>query len=312
MIENTYPLVSVMVISYNSEKTIEETLDSIYDQTYKNIELVISDDSSTDNTVPICRKWIENHGDRFVEVTLLESANNRGIPFNYNKAESACTGIWIKNINADDYLLPDCISSFVNFVSVNPDAKFVFSGIKTIGGKERDRNYYESAFNERNREMNNMTVEQQYALVTHGSTPPAPCCFYNRQRAIELGVKSDERILSFEDWPKWIDVLKKGERFYFIDKELVVFRIGGISTSDTWKTMKSFKSRRQTYFYHIFDSEYRENPQKALDAVIEYECGLYESLRRESDYIEKITGGKLVKTLRSFLSPIFRNKKRNE
>lgn len=52
------PLVSVIVITYNSAKYVLETLESIRVQSYQNIELIISDDCSKDNTIDICRNWI--------------------------------------------------------------------------------------------------------------------------------------------------------------------------------------------------------------------------------------------------------------
>lgn len=53
------PLVSVIVITYNSSKYVLETLNSVAAQTYDNIELIISDDCSVDNTVEICRNWLK-------------------------------------------------------------------------------------------------------------------------------------------------------------------------------------------------------------------------------------------------------------
>ena len=58
------PLVSVVVITYNSCKYVRETLESAKMQTYRNIELIVTDDGSTDATVDICRKWLEANGDR--------------------------------------------------------------------------------------------------------------------------------------------------------------------------------------------------------------------------------------------------------
>lgn len=65
------PLVSVSVITYNSAKTVIETLDSIKAQTYQNIELIVSDDCSTDNTVEICRDWLTKNEKRFVRMELI-------------------------------------------------------------------------------------------------------------------------------------------------------------------------------------------------------------------------------------------------
>ena len=61
------PLVSIVVITYNSSKYVLDTLQSVYNQTYKNLELIISDDCSSDNTVAIVEKWLIDNGNRFVE-----------------------------------------------------------------------------------------------------------------------------------------------------------------------------------------------------------------------------------------------------
>ena len=58
-------LVSVCVITYNSEITVLETLDSIYAQTYPRLELIISDDCSSDQTVDICQKWLSKYKNSF-------------------------------------------------------------------------------------------------------------------------------------------------------------------------------------------------------------------------------------------------------
>lgn len=64
-------LVSVVVITYNSEKYILETLESIKTQSYKNLELIISDDCSKDDTVMICRDWLDKEGERFIRTKLI-------------------------------------------------------------------------------------------------------------------------------------------------------------------------------------------------------------------------------------------------
>ena len=83
---NNSPLVSVCIITYNSSNFILDTLESVKVQTYKDIELIISDDGSKDNTVEVCRKWLMLNKKRFVNIVLLVSEQNLGISANYNRA----------------------------------------------------------------------------------------------------------------------------------------------------------------------------------------------------------------------------------
>lgn len=109
------PLVSILVISYNSSRFILETLDSAFSQSYKNVELVVSDDGSSDNTVEIVKKWMQDHRSRFVRCVVLESPHNTGIPANCNRAVKAARGEWIRIIAGDDLLTKDGIMLQIAF-----------------------------------------------------------------------------------------------------------------------------------------------------------------------------------------------------
>ena len=89
------PLVSIVVITYNSEKYILETLESAKTQTYRNLELIISDDCSTDRTVQVCQHWLEINRDFFINSKLIESPKNTGIPSNVNRGVNKAEGKWI-------------------------------------------------------------------------------------------------------------------------------------------------------------------------------------------------------------------------
>ena len=128
--EDYNPLVSVGVLTYNSSKTVLETLESIKAQTYQNIELIISDDASKDNTVEICKEWVEKNKDRFVRCEILTVPENTGIPANVNRRIAASRGEWSKGIAADDALLPDCIENFINYVKEHPEAEIIFAKAK--------------------------------------------------------------------------------------------------------------------------------------------------------------------------------------
>lgn len=112
------PLVSIVIITYNQSKYILETLESTRFQTYHNIELIISDDYSTDNTISICKDWLQKNKDRFINVKLVVPHKNTGTAINCNRGVNASTGKWIKLLAGDDKLPPESINDFVNFVTI--------------------------------------------------------------------------------------------------------------------------------------------------------------------------------------------------
>ena len=285
----TQPLVSVPVITYNSSKYVLETLESIKAQTYQNIELIISDDCSTDNTVEICREWIEQNKSRFIRTVLLEAPINTGISANCNRAEAVCQGEWVKPIAGDDILMPECIEKCTNYVNNHPDTVYLFGKVSTFGSdanrcKKIEENFDYSFFS--------LSIEQQlHHLIYNCNCIPASTAFYNVQIVKSLQIFNDERIPLLEDWPKWINLLKAGVRFVFVDATFVKYRVGGIST--THFTNDYFRSKRLFFFYYQYPEMIQEEPNLCINTVVDYECDLY---RKEIE-LEEFRN----KVMRSFL-----------
>ena len=112
-------IISIVVISYNAEKLIEETLNSIKSQTYKNIELIITDDCSKDDTFNVAKKWCEENSIRFVNTICVQTIGNKGIPHNINNGIRYAQGKYIKVIAADDLLVDTFIQDMYNFCEEN-------------------------------------------------------------------------------------------------------------------------------------------------------------------------------------------------
>ena len=171
-ITSQHPLVSVAVIAYNSAEYILETLESIKAQTYDNIELIVSDDCSSDNTLDICRKWIDDNQTRFINVRIVESPTNPGQSGNYNRAFDACTGEWIKEIDGDDALMPDCISTYMQYAANHPDVQCIFSKIKCFGSAKKKCQSRELLFDY---DFFNLTPSEQInSLINNGNGLPGP------------------------------------------------------------------------------------------------------------------------------------------
>jgi len=98
------PLVSVAVATYNGSSFLREQLDSIYAQTYKNIEVVVCDDKSTDNTVDILEEYRQRYGLKY----YVNDRNLRVVK-NFEKAMGLCSGEYVALCDQDDVWLPDKI-----------------------------------------------------------------------------------------------------------------------------------------------------------------------------------------------------------
>lgn len=113
--------VSIACRCYNAEKTIAEAVDSVLTQTYKNWELIICDDNSTDSTQEI----IKNYNDP--RIKYYRNTKNIGVIGNLNKVISLCTGQYVSILDGDDYYFPNKLEVQVEYLNKNPDCGAVFS-----------------------------------------------------------------------------------------------------------------------------------------------------------------------------------------
>lgn len=116
------PLVSVIMLAYNAEKYIGLAIESILDQTYDNIELIIIEDDSRDNTFQI----IQNYKD--IRIKLVKNDFNRGITFSTNRGLELSTGKYIALLDDDDIAVKERLSLQVEYLENHED-------IDILGGR---------------------------------------------------------------------------------------------------------------------------------------------------------------------------------
>lgn len=221
------PLVSVIVCTYNSSKTIIETLESIKSQTYQNIELVISDDDSKDDSVRICESWAKDNKKRFKRIKIIKYSPNTGTSANMNRAYSETQGEWIKGIAADDKLLPNCISDYIAYLDDHPNACIIFSIVVGFGNMEAANKW---PFTNVKRFFDTFDTKQFRIILSTQNFLPAASVFLKKKVWEDLG-GYDESIPLLEDWPFWVKALKNGYCFDFFDKETVSYRFSELSVS---------------------------------------------------------------------------------
>ena len=283
---NNQPLVSVPVITYNSSKFVLETLESIKAQTYQNIELIISDDCSTDNTIELCQKWVEQNKDRFIRTQIITAETNTGVSANLNRAENVCRGEWVKTIAGDDILMPDCIDIYIKYILEHPDVVYIFGRVEVFGStKERNCFYAEKVFNYN---FFSLDSKMQYEQLMLGENCiPAPTCFYNRLHSKFLEVQNDEKVPMLEDWPRWIQLLEKGVKFHFVDKIVVGYRIHNNSLSTSLRMpIKTLESCILFDLYYRYPYWAKNNKIEAANRLAKSYVDMYkELLYFESQYI---------------------------
>lgn len=218
------PLVSVVVITYNSSSYILEGLESVKAQTYKNIELIISDDCSIDNTVEICQEWLDENKSYFRRVELVTTPKNTGVAGNLNRGIIAAHGEWIKGLSGDDKFLPFTIERYVDFVSNHPESEIIFGKLYIYGPDEtlvnKSRNHYENIFYPKIR----LNQKQQYRENLKSLFVPGPGLFYKKSLWRLIG-GFDERYQFCEEDPFMFKIYKSGRKVYFLEEEVYIYQV---------------------------------------------------------------------------------------
>lgn len=138
------PLVSVCIPAYNSSDYIEDTIRSILEQEYQNLELIVVDDKSSDDTVSIVKR-LQGTDSR---IKLFENEQNLGMSGNWSRCLSLCQGEFVKLICADDMIEPNAIKVEAQALMEHPTANLAESDTRLvdINGKTTGafKRYYKS------------------------------------------------------------------------------------------------------------------------------------------------------------------------
>lgn len=252
-IDSEYPLVSIVVVTYNSQSFIKETLDSIRNQSYAQLELIISDDKSSDSTIEICSQWLADYKSRFVKSKLLTSNENTGTSANLNRGIKASSGLWIKSIAGDDTLTMDCIKIFMDYAK---EGKFDFYVCKlnpfnnNLGLSVDLIDTYE-IFHKKAKEP----FEIKRKRIIHENIFPGPAYFYSRHLYNQVG-GYDERYKLMEEWPFIYNILLSGYDIRAIDDVLVNYRISNSSVCHSGKNVNyQFFLDNMSYFRDVILNE---------------------------------------------------------
>ncbi|MEA1886216.1 MAG: glycosyltransferase [Bacteroidota bacterium] len=219
------PLVSIVVVTYNSSRYVLETLESMKSQTYMNLELIISDDASVDNTVKICKAWVEENKKRFVRTELISVAENTGIPSNINRGIKAAKGEWVKPIAGDDVMMDDCIERYMEYASENPSAELLHSKVRHYNSSFTDENRlpeHDTAAMKINRP--GITAKEQFEILLRGNKIWAASIFVKKSVYEKVGL-FDENLRLWDDRPFLLKVTMNNIKLHFVNITSCKYRV---------------------------------------------------------------------------------------
>ncbi len=226
------PLVSVIIPCFNSAAYISDSLNSVLGQTYDNLEVIVIDDSSSDDSVKIIKAVAEE--DKRVKVYQITHSGRPSVPRNYGIAKSS--GELIAFIDSDDLWKPDKLERQVPFFLKMEGIVFVYSMSVTFGKVNIFSENYEVL------PLHFRAAQSRSDLLKIGNTIPLSSVIVNAQSIKEAGGFDEDPELKVEDYDLWLRLSETGS-FLFIPRQLVYYRIHDKQFSADWET----KAKRLKY-----------------------------------------------------------------
>ncbi|MBW4358933.1 glycosyltransferase family 2 protein [Flavobacterium taihuense] len=230
-------LVSIITPSFNSEKFIVETIQSVQNQTYKKWEMIIVDDCSTDQTVSIIEQFVKN--DHRIRLFQLDKNSGAGIAREF--ALSKASGDYIAFLDADDLWKPIKLEKQLQFLKEHK-AHFTFSFYDCI-------NEQGNGLNKRVEAPRNLSYRQLFFCNYVGNLTGIYEVNYFGKIAISATRKR-------QDWVLWLTILKKIERAKPVPESLAFYRIrdNSLSASKLDLLKHNFAVYRRFHGFSYVDS----------------------------------------------------------
>lgn len=226
--EKELPLVSVVILSYNNLIYIKDCIDSILEQEYPKIELIISDDASRDFNAVFLKEYIDCHKKENIKAVYIHTMKqNGGTSKNFNYALSYANGKYVKFIAADDLFSTLKSLSILVTTAEKSNANVV---IARADNYDQYLERYEWTYpnDEHWKLLSNADYNEFFGLMSEYCLISAPSVLFDRDFLVKYN-GADEKYPLIEDWPLWMKMLRNKDAFTFLDKKVVIYRSGGVS-----------------------------------------------------------------------------------
>lgn len=229
MLHREFGLVSIIMAAYNAEKTIEQAIESVLNQTYSNFELLVINDCSKDRTA----KLVEDFSAKDSRVRLISNEKNSGVSFTRKHGLEEANGSWIAILDSDDAWAPEKLEKQIELQNrTNADLLFTGSAFMDSNGRPIDWYLHAPAEVTYRQLLKQNVLSNSSALVRKE--------LYAKYYAVGDGMH--------EDFAIWLSILKEeGRKAYGVDEPLLIYRIA--KSSKSGNKVKAAKMNWNTYRY---------------------------------------------------------------
>lgn len=175
------PKLSVIMSLYNEEKNVSKSIESILNQTFKDYELIIIDDASTDRTYEIVKNYCDNR------IKLYKNKVNRGLTRNLNFGLSVSEGLYIARMDGDDISIPERFSKQIYYLDTNTNVELISCGLKFEGKR---RGYY----------IPSADYEVIKVKLLFGSVLPHPGFMFRKELIHQYGITYNNNLKYAQDY----------------------------------------------------------------------------------------------------------------
>ncbi len=252
----TSELVSVVIPVYNSEKYLEECLNSVLDQTYENIEIIVVDDGSTDSSPDILKKYSDS--------VIVLSQKNGGLASALNLGISKMKGHWFKWFSPDDIMFPNTLEQLVDAAKYFSDNVIVYSNWQIINENGNIlRDFFESNYNELPKFDFNVRLLSGQQINVNTSLIP----FSLMKKGCDFRDLKEPVAIDYDFFLR--AALLFDIKFYFIEKPLIGYRIHSnqLSHHNIKKTLSYLDELKQ----EILENLDEEKKLKLLSELQKFE-----------------------------------------
>lgn len=227
----TPPWVTVICVCYNHASFVAHALDSVINQTYPNVELIVIDDGSTDGSGKVIKRWMVNHP----EATFILNGKNLGYCKTFNKAYQLSKGKFIIDLSADDLLMPNRIEEGVNILlKAGEDYGVTFSDAQYIDEQGSPIRLHSERF-----PHETIPSGDVYEKVIERYFICSPTMMF--RKSVLDSLNGYDESLAFEDFDFWI---RASRSFKFIYSSSVLVKKRVLTTSMSSKQFERSNPQR--------------------------------------------------------------------